>query len=31
LDGFPTRYEEKAIAAGRPPAFMTFRRVKRLL
>jgi tRNA (guanine-N7-)-methyltransferase len=23
-DGFPTRYEEKAIAAGRPPAYLTF-------
>ncbi len=23
-DGFPTRYEEKALAAGRPPAYMNF-------
>ena len=23
-DGFPTRYEEKAVAAGRPPAYLRF-------
>jgi len=28
-DGFPTRYEEKAVAAGRPPAFLRFVRRQR--
>jgi tRNA (guanine-N7-)-methyltransferase len=28
-DGFPTRYEEKAIAAGRPPAYLRFARITR--
>ena len=28
-DGFPTRYEEKAVAAGRPPAYLTFVRRRR--
>ena len=29
-DGFATRYEHKAIAAGRPPAFLRFARISRL-